>query len=162
MRHAVAVPRRAVPALVQVVDLLNSLDVPFQITGVLAGRFYGAKRTLDEIELTISASSIALVARHLETSPECQKDEQWERPVLNIDAAGVPVRLVGSASRCFDQRRRCWVGVRANLVHSTWIEWGGRQLPVEPRGPLMRMLERCGRDQEVREILSISQSGLQS
>ncbi len=146
MGYVAVIPRRAALALTQAMDWLNEREVVFQLTGDAAARFYGAKFAIRELELTVAGSSI----ERWGAGVEWQRDQVWERMTMRLPG----VKLVSSAARCFEVRRGRWVSVRANLVQSTWFEWRGIALPVEPRGPLMRRYERLGEDEPVRQILT--------
>jgi hypothetical protein len=146
MGYVAVIPRRAALALTRAMDWLNEREVVFQVTGDAAARFYGAKLPIRELEVTVAGSAIGRWAEGV----EWQRDEVWERLTMRLPG----VTLVSSAARCFEVRRGKWVSVRANLVQSTWFEWRGIALPVEPRGPLMRRYERLGEDEPVRQILT--------
>jgi len=143
---AAVLPRRTAEALLRAVDWLTECEVDFQVTGDTAARFYGAKLPIREIELTVAAS----VIERLGDGVEWQQDERWER--LTLCRHGV--RLVASSARCFEARRRKWISVRADLRHNTWIDFKGRHIPFETRGPLMRRYERLGEDEPVRQMLA--------
>jgi len=146
MVKAAVLPRRAAQALLRAVDWLTESEVDFQVTGDAAARFYGAKLAIREIELTVAAS----VIERLGEGVEWQQDERWER--LTLLRHGV--RLVASSARCFEARRGRWSSVRADLRHNTWIDFQGRHIPFETRGPLMRRYERLGEDEPVRQMLA--------
>jgi hypothetical protein len=140
------IPRRTAEALLRAVDWLTELEVDFQVTGDTAARFYGAKLKVREIELTVTASTL----ERLGAGVEWQRDERWERLTLERDG----VRLVASAARCWEARQGRWTAVRADLRHNTWIDFQGRHIPFETRGPLMRRYERLGEDEPVRQMLA--------
>lgn len=146
MGYVAVIPRRAALALTSAMDWLNEREVVFQLTGDAAARFYGAKLAIRELELTVAGSAIERWGQGV----GWQRDAAWERLTMRLPG----VTLVSGAARCFEVRRGRWVSVRANLVQSTWFEWRGIALPVEPRGLLLRRYERLGEDEPVRQILT--------
>jgi hypothetical protein len=146
MGNALVIPRRTAEALLRAVDWLTEQEVDFQVTGDVAARFYGAQVKVREIELTVTASTLGRLGEGV----AWQRDERWERLTLARDG----VRLVASAGRCYEARRGRWIAVRADLRHNTWIDFAGRHIPFETRGPLMRRYERLGEDEPVRQMLA--------
>jgi hypothetical protein len=132
--------------MAKAIDWLNEREIPFQITGDAAARFYGARLAIRLVEFTVAQSAIERFAGQA----VAQRDERWERLTFRLPG----VLLVSSAAKCFEQRRQRWIPVRANLVQSTWFDWQGRPIPLEPRGLLMRRYERLGEDETIRQILA--------
>jgi hypothetical protein len=75
-------------ALLWITQLLESLDIPYQIAGGLAANAYGSIRKLADIDIDIPQSGfdkiLDKVKEYIIYGPSCYKDDHWELYVMTL------------------------------------------------------------------------------
>lgn len=86
-------------ALIWIINILNKLHTPFQITGGLAAIAYGATRPLEDIDIDIPEEKFAVVKAEVEDfiiyGPDQFKDESWDLMLMRLMYRGQLIDLSG-------------------------------------------------------------------
>ncbi len=96
-------------ALAWIVGALRERGVPFQITGGLAARCYGAKRPLVDIDIDVPEEHLPslgrVLAEHVVFGPGRFRDDDWDLTLLTLRYAGQNIDLGGAyETRFFDRQ----------------------------------------------------------
>lgn len=140
-----------------IVDVLRRHKVPFQITGGLAARLYGAQREIFDIDLDVPEDSfqdiLADVAPYISFGPAFFQDESWRVYLLTLNYKGQDIDLGGAyQTQIFDSTRKEWVDSPAHLDAVTVIPIADLELPVVNREDLIRYKSLLNRDVDVQDI----------
>jgi hypothetical protein len=115
-------------ALKWIVGVLRAYKIPFQITGGLAARIYGAKRELADIDLTIPEDRMVelagLVRENITFGPAQYKDEQWDVLLMTLNYEGQEIDIDTETVRMFDSQAGEWVASTTDVSKARSVERG--------------------------------------
>jgi predicted nucleotidyltransferase len=79
-------------ALKWITDMLNHLDIPYQIVGGLAAMCYGSTRPLHDIDFYVPGKDISKLeeelAEYIKFGPEQHQDENWNLVFMKLSYNG--------------------------------------------------------------------------
>ena len=125
-----------------IITLLWKHKIPFQITGGLAARAYGATRPLNDIDIDIPedrfAELVPDVKEYITFGPARQIDERWDVFALVLEYEGQEIDITGANTvRVCDARTQEWVDLLANFSIAEMRELFGMRVPVINREELI-------------------------
>lgn len=144
-------------ALRWVVDLLRNLNVPFQISGGLAARAYGARRELYDIDISIPEEDFPTVeaaARpYVVWGPDLYRDDSWELLLMTVRYADQEIDFGGAfQARFFDKREGVWMPFREDLSTAEHKVVYGVDVPVIRKEDLIAYKRLLNRDVDQEDI----------
>lgn len=147
-------------ALMWIVRVLQDRKIPFQITGGLAARFYGANRPLADIDLDVPERSLERLGRdlapHLVFGPAPFRDPHWELDLMTVAYNGVPIDLGGAErAKLFSVMQQAWLPAPADLGSAVVFEVLGGRVPVVDRDALVAYKTTLGRDVDLLDIAAL-------
>ncbi len=121
-------PEHTVTALRWLTHLLDSLAIPYQLSGGFAAKMYGSPRPLNDIDVDIPDSTFPLLAPHLlphsTFGPERYRDEKWDVLLMTLSHSGQDIDVTGATSaRMTDATNVTWIDAPVDISSSL-------QLPV--------------------------------
>jgi hypothetical protein len=149
-------------ALIFMIDLFARLQIPYQITGGLAARFYGCSRPLADIDFDVPEERFGEIASllndHIRFGPERFRDASWDLLLMTLDYHGQLVDIGGAYdTHFFDRARSEWRPVRANFSTVSYFEYDGRRVPIVNREELVAYKLGLGREVDLLDL-----AGMQS
>lgn len=150
----------AAAALAWIVGVLQTRNIPFQITGGLAARVYGSTRPLADIDIDVPEEFLPALARaltdHVVFGPERLCDEEWDLDLLTVGYAGWRIDLGGAhTARVFDRAARAWVPVTTDLTTAARRDVLGIDAPVVAKGDLIAYKRVLGRDVDRIDVVAM-------
>jgi hypothetical protein len=136
-------PQRVSITLRWILSVLEDLGVEYQISGGLAARFYGATRSINDIDIDVLAMDISRIRektkRYVIFGPELYIDSEWMTQLLVLRYGGQLIDLSGAdTAKIFDENKRTWRPFRNVPRPSRAALWQTR--PVKLIHPLSLMM----------------------
>ena len=143
-----------------IVGKFRELQIPFQITGGLAARSYGATRELADIDFDVPEKHFAALAtalkEHIIFGPEHLKDDNWDLSLITLRYKGQDIDIGGAyETNFFDREKRKWVPLVANLATAQERELFGIKVPVVDRAELIEYKSKLARDVDKEDVRAI-------
>lgn len=141
-------------------EILNRLDIPYQIAGGLAAKCYGSTRPLHDIDIYVSEEAIPKLEEELKTyiefGPAHHKDEHWDLIFMKLNYNGWQIEF-GDAdhTRYFDSQTNRWIQKKIDFEESVEKEFEGIWLPVMPKHQLINYKQRLNRKVDQADIKEI-------
>jgi hypothetical protein len=153
-------PRRTKDAFVWIVRLLRKHDVPFQVTGGLAARVYGARRKLADIDLDVPDRAIgriaSLVRPYIVKGPYRYRVKPFDVLLLTLRYKGQEIDLAGADStRLFDRQEKKWSFDKADLKRSTKKSLYGMRVPIIRKQELLRYKKSIARAVDKEDVRAL-------
>lgn len=130
-----------------ITDILNQLNIPYQVVGGLAAKCYGSTRPLHDIDFYVPSEGISKLEHELEDylifGPEHHQDENWDLVFMKLCYNGQQIEF-GDAdnTKYFDSQSQTWVREDINFKESNLVEFEGMELPVMPKQNLLAYKQR--------------------
>lgn len=107
-------------ALVWIVGILKKHSIPFQISGGLAARAYGSKRSLNDIDIDIPEEKfkdiLADVKDYIISGPSWYKDNVWDIYLMTLNHNGQEIDISGAYKiKICDERTGKWYPIPADF-----------------------------------------------
>lgn len=148
-------------ALIWITDILMMLNIPFQISGGLAAKAYGAARELADIDIDIPDAKFALlkpkITEFIIFGPERIRDEKWDLLLLTLNYQGQEIDLSGSSStKIFNNILNRWEGLVTDFATAEIKQIYGLELPIMKREALIAYKKVLARAVDIADIAAIS------
>jgi hypothetical protein len=138
-----------------IVGVLRKNNVPFVVTGGLAGKSYGSPRPLNDIDIDIHDKDFDLILDEIKPyvvfGPAHYQDERWDLLLATLNHEGQEIDLSGANTlKICDARTGEWKLNQTDFSHIEQREIFGIKVPVISRKDLIEyksMLE--GEHQQV-------------
>jgi len=160
MNKSEPVEKNAPAALAWIAGILNSRNIPFQVTGGLAALVYGSTRPLADIDIDVPDEYLAvlaeLLAGHVVSGPARYRDGEWDIMLLTVNYAGCDIDLGGApGAKVFDRSTRSWVPLATDLESAVRLKVFGVEVPVIARDALIAYKRRLDRDVDRMDITAM-------
>jgi len=111
------------PAFYWIINILKKYRIPFQITGGLAARIYGATRPLADVDIDISEKHfnkiLSDVKKYIVFGPSAYRDKNWHLLLVTLKYRGQLIDLCGAeTAKIFNRNTGRWV--RYSNAVSNW------------------------------------------
>ena len=149
-------------ALIWITDILKKQQVPFQITGGLAARAYGATRPIEDIDIDIPEDTFTIVQKEVSKfityEPAQYKSNTWDLMLMTLDYQGQIIDLSGAyQTKIFNAKTNQWQELSEDLSKACLIDIFGVKLPIIPLNILKTYKIALSRDVDIRDVLEINQ-----
>lgn len=137
-------------ALKWIVNIFKRNRIPFQITGGLAAKAYGAKRKLFDIDIYVPEKYMERVIdktrKYIVLGPKHSKTKNWDLEYIKIIYAGQRIEI-GSPekTKMFDKERGKWIKENINFFKPETKEVFGLKVPIIPKKQLIFRKAKLGR-----------------
>jgi aminoglycoside-2''-adenylyltransferase len=152
-------------ALLWIVGVLRDANVPFQVTGGVAARLYGARRPLADIDLDVPGFALPrlaeLLAKHVVFGPATYRDRYWELDLLTVVGNdGVTIDIGACDGKMFSAAPQSWVPAHADVDAAVEFEVLGTRVPVVNREALVAYKQCLGRDVDLLDLAAMDASAM--
>lgn len=163
MNKSEPVEKNAPAALAWIAGILNSRNIPFQVTGGLAALVYGSTRPLADIDIDVPDGYLPLLAEllagHVVSGPARYRDGEWDIMLLTVNYAGCEIDLGGvPGAKVFDRSARSWVPLATDMASAVRLKVFGLEVPVIARDALIAYKRRLDRDVDRMDIAAMESS----
>jgi hypothetical protein len=150
-------------ALIWITDILIKHQIPFQITGGLAARAYGAKRPIDDIEIDIPEEKFSLIQNEVSSfityGPAHYKSERWDLMLMTLNYHNQIIDLSGAfQTKIYNSETKQWQNITDDLLKACPLEVFGVVLPVIPLDTLINYKTALSREVDLQDIQEINLS----
>lgn len=150
-------------ALIWITDILKKHHIPFQITGGLAARAYGAVRELEDIDIDIPEDKFELLIKevgpYIIYGPDYFKDESWNLYLLTLRYKNQDIDLSGAYhGKIYHQKSKTWVKLITDFSMVEYKEIMGLKLPVISREELIAYKKILARPVDLLDIQQMAQN----
>lgn len=126
---------KTIEALKWIVDILNRLNINYQISGGLAGKFFGSKRDLNDIDIDISENDFKTILPEIEKyiiyGPSRYKDLKWDLELITLNYNGQEIDISGAESlRISNKERTSWISFHVDFSKSQEIVFNEMKLKI--------------------------------
>ena len=147
-------------ALAWIIDILRSSQIPFQISGGLAAKAYGATRELADIDIDIPDDKFDLVkdrvGDYIIFGPEHLKGEQWDLLLMTLNYKGQEIDISGAyRTKIFNKESGIWYPLITDFSKVVIRDIMGLQVPVIPRDELLTYKKILARAVDIIDIKQI-------
>ncbi len=132
------------------IDLLNQMDIPYQVVGGLAAQCYGSTRPLHDIDFYVPGKDMSKLknklTEHINFGPEHYQNEYWDLIFMKLSYNGHQIEI-GDADNTwyFDSQSGQWIKEKINFSASDNIKLNDIELPVMPKQDLITYKQRLNR-----------------
>lgn len=128
--------------LLWITDILKKHQIPFQISGGVAARAYGATRPIADIDIDIPNDKFEIVKKEVSSfityGPAHFKSDKWDLLLMTLNYKGQEIDLSGIyQAKIFNEETDSWVEFFDDLSSAVICDVLGLQLPVIPKHSLI-------------------------
>src|SRR3990167_1336493 len=139
--------------LIWITEILKKNQIPFQITGGLAARIYGATRPIADIDIDIPEDKFDIVKKEVEDfiiyGPAHFKSDKWDLLLMTLKFQGQLIDLGGAYhTKIFNQKTKSWQALREDLSQASSQNVFGLQLPVISKNSLIAYKKALSRPED--------------
>lgn len=125
-----------------IVGVLKKHRIPFEISGGLAARAYGARRPLADIDININEKNykkmMKEVSSYLKFGPGVYKDKHWNLKLMTLCYKGQYIDIAGvTHAKIFNSINKKWVMLRNHPARASMKKVYGISVPVENKKELI-------------------------
>jgi len=153
---------KTLKALKWIVEILNEMNIPFQIGGGFAAIVYGVNRPLADIDIVIPTSSLLMlrekVKDHITYDLREYNDEKWNVTGMTIEYEGQEIDFAGAqGKKIFDEKTNTWVSLENDFSKSEYREINGIKIPIVPRDYLVAYKKILLRDVDKEDLKGLGE-----
>jgi len=154
---------KSILALKWLIDLLNRLEITYQIAGGLAAKVYGSDRTLVDIDVDLPNDAITKILPDLKDylvyGPNRYQDSVWDIFLATIDYHGQMIDFTGADDPLmFDQQKQTWIKCEINLSKAITCEIEGIELVVIAKDELIHYKSSLRREVDLLDLEAIQKN----
>lgn len=150
-------------ALRRLVAALQSLSIPYVVTGGLAGNLHGSTWPLHDIDIDVPAVALPTLAAAFPgevcRGPGRYVDSEFELDLLTLDLGGVLVDATAAESVVLRDPAGGRHAFPTDLGELEWRPLLDLALPVQPLRQLLAYKRRIGRAADVADLAALAAAG---
>ncbi len=151
--------RNTEAAFLWITDLVESLNIPYEIAGGFAARLYGSTRELADIDVEVPASELPrlypLVKEYVTFGLDTYKDSEWELQLITLVYEGQEIDLAGNPVKIFNSLEKQWELVSPDFNSPNMMEVFGKQVPVITKENLIRFKSKLRREVDLQDLKAL-------
>ena len=134
--------RSAKPAFIWIISILKKRKIPFQISGGMAARVWGAKRELADIDINVDLENfdeiLPEVKKFVIFGPGKYKDKNWDLYEMTLRYRGQEIDICrASDQKIFNKNTKKWESLRIDFSTSRNKQVFGLPVSVMPKDELI-------------------------
>ncbi len=150
-------------AFIWITDLLESLSIPYQITGGFAARVYGVDRPLADIDFDVPEASIQKIVEsskpYITYGPTRYNDDTFDIELLTLEYEGQEIDIAGFGSgRIYDKTMNEWIDDEVDLSAAVDLQIFRKKTPVISKQNLIMYKKKIAREvdlEDVKQLISM-------
>jgi hypothetical protein len=150
-------------AFIWIVGILKDLNIPFQISGGLAARVYGATRDLQDIDIEIPESCFEIITEKVRDfitfGPAIWQDDHWDCLLVTLNYCGQEIDLSGAyKSKIFNAEKRKWQDLLTDYSRASPQSIFNTSVPVISKEDLTKYKKILSRPVDVLDIQELTKA----
>jgi hypothetical protein len=134
-KEKMKVNKKTITAFKWIVNILKKHRIPFQISGGFAGKIYGSKRPVHDIDIDLPENRfreiLTEVKKYIIFGPSKYKSDAWDLYLMTLDYKGQLIDIGGSEKEKVCDIRNCkWRRIPTNFSTAKEIVVFGKKVPV--------------------------------
>ncbi len=143
-----------------IVGLLKKHSIPFQVSGGFAARLYGSTRELNDIDIGVPDSGLAVlypdVKQYSTFGPAHYLDEDWDVQLMTLNYKGQEIDIAGRDTiQFFDRTKNTWFPAYREPSKGKIMEVYGLSVPVVPKEVLITYKKKLMREADILDIKAL-------
>ncbi len=138
-------------ALKWIIEILNRKNIPYHITGGFAAHLYGAKRSINDIDLAVPDNRIAEifeeVKQYVTYPPGQYQDSTWDIYQMALIYQGQEIDISGKG-KIFNKHTKTWDVLIDNLENVNKMKIYGISVAVQNKVDLISYKDKISFDEE--------------
>jgi hypothetical protein len=127
--------QQTVKALEWIIEIFNRLDINYQISGGFAGKVFGSKRELHDIDIDISENNfkkiLPEISKYIIYGPTRYKDAKWDLELITLNFNGQEIDISGVESMLISNKERTkWLSSHVDFSKVLEIDLNGIKLKI--------------------------------
>jgi len=153
---------KTLKALKWIIEILNELNIPFQIGGGFAAIIYGVNRPLADIDVALPTNDLPKlyekVKDYITYDLREYKDDKWNATGMTIKYKGQEIDFVGAqGKKIFDEKTNTWVKLENDFLKSEYHKIDGIEIPIVPRDYLISYKKILLRDVDKEDLRGLGE-----
>ncbi len=149
-------------ALKWIISILEEENIPYQVLGGVAARFYGADRPINDIDIDIQEKDfprlLKKVGKFVQFGPELYIDSEWVVLMMALNYKGQIIELTnGDSQKIFDDASSEWKIFRYSLNDTYPVNWAGKRLKLMKPDKMVRYKSYLHGEKQLRDIQVIKE-----
>lgn len=122
-------------ALFWIVGILNKHKIEYQISGGFAGKIFGSKRELHDIDIDISkkffSKILPEISDYILYGPAHYVDAKWDLELITLKYNGQEIDIGDSDGPLISNKERTqWISFQTNFSKTLDIDLNGRKIKI--------------------------------
>lgn len=151
------------PVLRRLIDTMDALGAPLEVTGGLAARIHAATRPLVDVDVWVPApaaeTALARLGGRVVRPFGPHRDAHWDLTFGRIDLDGVPLEIGVPEGGRYRDAAGAWHDVTVDFARSERGVFQGVELPVTPVETLRVLKGRLGRPVDIVDVAGMGEKG---
>lgn len=143
-----------------IVHILQKHSAPFQISGGLAAKVYGAERELVDIDISIPEEDFDKilndVKEYIVFGPKRFVDENWDIFMMTLRYQGQDIDICAAEAKIRNAKTGEWETDNIDFTKSEMKDIWGLSVPVISKEYLVSYKKKLARDVDIEDINAIS------
>ncbi len=143
-------------AFLWIVNLLEQKKISYRISGGFAGRVYGVKRELADIDIQIADEDFSLIKEDVKPyvifGPARYQDENWDLNLITLEYLGQEIDLASTNALFFNQNTKLWEKWVTTLDDFEIREVYNKKIPIEPLQSFIAYKTKLAREVDLEDV----------
>lgn len=127
--------QKTIDALIWIIEILNRLKIDYYISGGFAGKIFGSKRELNDIDINISEYNfkklLPEISKYIIYGPARYKDAKWDLELITLNYKGQEIDIGGVESMLISNKKRTkWLSFYVNFNKVLKFDLNGMKLKI--------------------------------
>jgi hypothetical protein len=155
--------RNTKEALIWITDILKNSNIPFQISGGLAARAYGATRDLLDIDIEIPEDKFICIQDKIRNflvfGPRQFREKPWDLMLMTLQYKNQEIDICGAYKvKIFNKITEKWITLTTDFSNSVMLNVLGIEIPVIPLEDLVAYKKVLAREVDIIDINQIKKN----
>ncbi|MBX9690426.1 MAG: nucleotidyltransferase [Candidatus Obscuribacterales bacterium] len=156
--------KKHLSVLALIAEKLESKNIPYQVTGGIAGNIHGSLQPPQDIDLEVAAADFGRVAElfadEMKQPPHHLVDDEFDLWLMTLSIDGIEIDINQVEDAFAITKDGCRVPFSTNLSRSERRQISGIEVMVQPLEDLIAYKSLIGREADIVDLSSLFQQKL--
>jgi hypothetical protein len=149
-------------ALRWIIGILNNHRIDYQISGGFAGRMFGSKRKLNDIDIDISEKYFSLILSEIKEyiiyGPARYKDGKWNVELITLNYQGQEIDISGTDTILISNKEKTkWIHFPSHLDKTLNMKVGDLDVKVINPKDFIEYKKELDGDHQLEDVVAAEQ-----